>query len=86
MKESPTHPTRLPVKSWAVLISLGGATVLLVVIYVLAQMALISTETAVWAAVSVFIATAVVEVILFTIVTMHMMQKVGEDARDQNED
>lgn len=83
MKQPQSHRAKLPVKWWAALLSLAGATAILVIIYVLRQVELISTEVAIGAAVGVFVAAAVFETILFTVVTLHLMRKVGESAGDE---
>lgn len=79
-----TQQSRLPFKSRMLSLSLGGATLLLILIYLCYRMAIIGGETAMWAAVWVFVAAAVYESYMFSLVTRHMMRKLGKSATNKD--
>lgn len=80
LKNTQLHRYGIPFKPRLLSLSLGVASLLLLIIYFLSRMAILSTETAIFAAVGVFAAAAIYESILFSLVTRHMMQKLNNDS------
>lgn len=74
MQNYTAHRHKLPFKSRLLSLSLAGATLLLIIIYLLRRMDYLSTEVAIWAAVGVFIAAAIYESFMFSLITRHMMK------------
>lgn len=86
MRDTSDQNSKLPFKSRMLVLSLGVASLFLLLIFLLAYAGYISTEVAIWAAVIVFILAAVYESILFSLITRHMLNKVkGEDEGQDGE-
>lgn len=77
MPQSSTQRSKLPFHCHMLWISLLGATIILAIIFELAQNQYISGDVAIWSAVWVFIAAAAYEIFLFSLITRHMMKKLG---------
>lgn len=81
MHLSPIKQDSLPFKSRMLALSLAVASLLLGILYVLARTGYLAAETAIWAAVGVFVIAAIYESYLFSLVTRHMMQKLGAEPK-----
>ncbi len=65
---------KLPFKCRMLCLSLSGGVLLLIIDYLLYRMGYISMEVAIWAATGVFIAAAIYESFLISLVTRHMLK------------
>jgi biotin transporter BioY len=71
----------LPFKCRMLCLSLALASLILLLLYLLVGLDYLSTETAIWLAVGVFIAAAVYESFLFTLITRHLLRQVNRESR-----
>ena len=78
MQKETARNNRLPFSCPMLCVSLAGATLLLALIFLLDYLDYISTEAAIWAAVGVFVAAAVYEIFLLSLVVKHMLNSVNE--------
>jgi len=79
MKDSPISSSKLPFKCRALCVSLAGASLLLIVDFLLYFLGYLSAEVAVWVATAVFLLAAIYESFLLSVVTKHMMNKLNQD-------
>ncbi len=74
-----TEKKALPFKCRMLCISLAGASLLLVLIFLLYYMGYISTVIAIWAAAGIFIVAAIYESYLLSVVTRCMLKRLNDD-------
>lgn len=79
MQNTTTKNAKLPFKCRMLVVSLGGASLMLALIFLLSYADYISTEVAIWAAVCVFIMAAIYESFLFSLITRHMLNGIKEN-------
>ncbi len=80
MQDTTTQNKKLPYSCIVLCVSLGGASLMLVLIYSLYSMGYFSAETAIWAAISVFIVAATYESFLVSIMTRHMINRLSKES------
>lgn len=78
MQNTPVQNKKLPYSCTVLCVSLIGASLILILIYTLYSMAYISGESAIWAAIGVFVVAASYESFLVFIMTRHMINKVSK--------
>ena len=78
MQNTTTKNSKPPFNCYMLCVSLIGASVMLILIFLFYFMDLISTEVAMWASVSVFFLAAIYEIYLVSLVTRHMIKSVNE--------
>lgn len=69
--------SRLPFKCRMVCVSLVGGTLLIALIYIIYYLGYITIEAAMWAAGGVFVAAAIYETFLMSLITRHMLKSVN---------
>ncbi len=79
MKDTPTISNKLPFKCRALCVSLAGASLLLIVDFLLYSLGYLSTEVAIWVATAVFLLAAIYESFLLSVITKHMIKKLNQD-------
>ena len=80
MQNTTTQNSKLPFSCRMLCVSLGGASIMLTLIFSLYYVDYISTEVAAWATVGVFVMAAVYESFLLSLVAMYMLKRLKEDA------
>lgn len=80
MQNSTRKNSTLPFSCPMLCVSLVGATVLLLVIFLLYYAAYISMEVAIWASVAVFVAAAFYELFLLSLVARFMLKSVHKNS------
>jgi len=78
MQNATTRNSNLPFKCRMLCVSLAGGSLMLVLVFLLYYMGYISIEVAGWAAAGIFVAAAIYESFLLTLITRHML-KWGND-------
>jgi len=78
MQNTTTKNSKPPFNCYMLCVSLVGASVMLIVIFLFYFMDLISTEVAIWASVSVFFLAAIYEMFLVTLFTIHWLKSFNE--------
>ena len=82
MQSSTTKSSKLPFKCHMVCVSLVGGTLLIALIYLVYYLGYISIEAAMWAGGGVFIAAAIYETFLMSLITKHMLNRVDENLEE----
>ena len=82
MQNATTQNSKLPFKCRMLVVSLAGASLMLIIILLLSYMGYISTEVAIYAAVGVFVAAAIYESFLFFLITRHMLNTVNKNSEE----
>ncbi len=80
MQNTTTNKSKLPFKCRALCVSLIGASLLLILDFLLYYTGYISTEAAIWVATGVFVLAAIYESFLLSLVAKHMLDRLKEDA------
>jgi len=75
---------KLPFNCRVLCFSLGGATLLLTLVFSLHYLGYISIEAAIWAAVGVFVAAAAYESFLMSLIARHMLSSVNRNSAASN--
>ncbi len=78
MKNTTIKNCKLPFRYYMLCISLAGASVLLILIFLFYFMEIISTEVAIYASISVFFLAAIYEIYLVSLLTMHLLKSVNK--------
>ncbi len=81
MQPTATQKETLPFKCRMLCISLAGASLLLILIFLLNYLDYISTVTAIWAATGVLITAAIYESYLLSVVTKFMLDRLNTDPK-----
>lgn len=68
---------RLPFKCRMVCVSLVGGTLSIALIYIIHYLGYITIEAAMWAAGGVFVAAAIYETFLMSLITRHMLKSIN---------
>ena len=79
MENMATQNSKLPFKCRALCVSLAGASLLLILDFLLYYMGYISAEAAIWTATGVFVVAAIYESFLLSLITKHMLKGVKEN-------
>jgi len=77
MQDLPLERRKLPYSCPVLCVSLGGASLLLLLIYLCFGLGYLSAETAIWLAIGVFVLAAAYESSLVFIMTRHMIGKIS---------
>jgi len=77
MQNTTTKNSKPPFNCYMLCVSLVGASVLLLFIFLLYFMDLISTEVAIWTSMSVFFLAAIYEIFLVSLVTRHSLKSLN---------
>ena len=80
MQNATTQNSKLPFKCRMLCVSLVGGSLMLVLVFLLYYMEYISIEVAGWAAAGIFVAAAIYETFLLTLVTRHMLKWDNDDS------
>ena len=80
MQSTAAKNSTLPFRCRMVCVSLVGGTLLIALIYSIYYFGYISIETAVWAWGGVFIAAAIYETFLMSLITRHMLNSISENS------
>ena len=83
MQSATAKNSNLPFKCHMVCVSLVGGTLLIALIYIVYYLGYISIEAAMWAGGGVFIAAAIYETFLMSLITKYMLNRVDEN-RDES--
>ena len=78
MQNTTTKNSKLPFNCYMLCVSLVGASIMLILIFLFYFMDLISTEVAIWTSVSVFFLAAIYEIFLVSLVTIHSLKSFNE--------
>jgi len=78
MQNTTIKNNKPPFNCYMLCVSLIGASVLLILIFLLYFMDLISTEVAIWSSMSVFFLAAFYEMFLVSLVTLHSLKSFNE--------
>lgn len=78
------HPKncKLPFKCRALCISLAGASILLILDFILYYQDYISTESAIWVATAIFVLAALYESFLLSVITKHMINRLKHNVNE----
>jgi len=82
MQSAAAKNRKLPFKCRMVCVSLVGGTLLIALIYIIYYLGYISIEAAMWAGGGVFVAAAIYETFLMSLITRHMLNRVNENPLD----
>lgn len=82
MQNTTIQRSKLPFKCRVLCVSLVGGSLMLIVDYSLYYMGYISTEAALWAAAGIFVIAAIYESFLLSLVAIHMLNRLKEDAKE----
>jgi len=82
MQSAAAKSSNLPYKCRMVCVSLVGGSTLLVLIYIILYLGFISIEAAMWAWGGVFVAAAIYETCLMSIITRHMLNRVSNKSKE----
>jgi biotin transporter BioY len=82
MQSAMVKNSELPFKCRMVCVSLVGGTLSIGLIYLIYNMGYISIEAAMWAGGGVFIAAAIYETFLMSLITRHMLNRVKKSSEN----
>jgi biotin transporter BioY len=82
MLSTTSKSSELPFKCRMVCVSLVGGTLLIAIIYLFYYFGFISIEAAMWAGGGVFIAAAIYETVLMSLITRYMLGRVNNNRKD----
>ena len=82
MQNTTTQNSRLPFNCRMLCVSLGGASIMLTLIFSLYYVDYISAEVAIWAAVGVFVMAAIYESFLLSLIARYMLNSVNKNPEE----